>query len=263
MTDAFEFTSPPYLGQVFVVVDHDRDDQVRYKLAEAEKAFSSVVKGEFRATNVPSDAPPEIPRFELREGKRHLLVAQSRLQLGMSFDIAVDPDRSYEIARKYAKKFLEAANGFRSLGPQATMGFVLHINQPSARPKSEVASFVAKQLYKGASVGSLESIDIRLGFKSQNGLYRNFSFNSYEVRQFDVPLELRNKNFVEINVEQIPIAEQGLASVLDINNKARAAIQEATSQVSYLESVEQLLQGMDEMFSDQRHKILNMAPSLG
>lgn len=251
-----DFTAPPYLGQVFVVVDHAPDERVRYKLAEAESAFSPVIKGEFRVTNVQSNAPPDVPRFELRDGKKHLLIAQSRLQLGMTFDSAIALDKAFDVAAKNAENFLRAASTFQQLNHKATVGFVIHINFPSKAPKAQVAALVAAQLYKGPLIGALATIDIRLGFESSNGLYRNFALNSYEVRQFDIPKEQHSKGEIQINIDTIPISEMGLACVLDINNKARSSDIAKANNYSFNDTTIQIIEGMKEMFTKERHLIL-------
>lgn len=259
MNKQLDFTSPPYISQVFLVVDHDPDERVRYRLAEAEDAFASVIKGEFRSTNVKSDAPPEVPRFEVQDGKKHLLIAQSRIQLALSFDSSLHIERSYEVVTRHARMFFEAVGTFHGKDANAILGFVIHISQPSTRPKSEISSFIATQLYKGPEFDELATIDVRLGFQAQNGLYKNFAFNTYEVRQLELTSEHKSKGFVNVNVNKVPVTEMGLACVLDINNKARATNSGMAGGFEYVQTVQQLLEGMDEMFHTQRHQFLNNA----
>lgn len=254
MPTPFEFVTPSYLGQVFAVVDHEPDENVRYRLAEAESAFKDVAKGEFRSTNVKSDAPPDIPRFELKDGRKHLLIAQSRMQLGMTFDVSMEVGKAYETARKHAQSFFKASASFRALNAKTVIGFVVNINQPSDLPRDMIAQAVANELYKGPSIGKLTSIETRLGFETVDGLVKVFAFNPYEVRKFEIKPEFARKGFVDINMDSVPIAEMGLTCALDINNRSLAA--NPPPNFSCEKTMALMLKGMDEMFASERHQFL-------
>lgn len=255
MSTPFKFTVPAYVGQVFAVVDHEPDERVRYRLAEAEDAFKHVAKGEFRSTNVKSDAPPEVPRFELKDGKKHLLIAQSRMQLGLTFDISMDADKAYDVARKLAQSFFEAAAVFRKLDTHTVVGLVVHVNQPSDAPREVLAEAVANQLYKGPAVGKMASFEMRIGFETDDGILKVIALNPYELRKIEFKPEFGAKNFIDINMDKVPISETGLSWVLDVNNKSLAA--NPSSGQSCEATMQKILNEMDELYAKERHRFLN------
>lgn len=264
MASHLSFSLPQYLGQVFLVVDHLPDVDVRYKIREAEDLFGRIVTGEAKSTNIPADAPPELPRLEIRDGRKHLILAQSRIQLSLTFDKNLGIDRAYEVVKKNAQEFYAAAQKFQPLDQKTQIGLVIQINQPVDQSKLALSEFLATHLYKPEITAKFATFELKIGLLDDTGLYRNFAFSVYENRKLKLPPNPSPGTLIKIDMSTTSVSEIGIRSTLDINNKAKVDLgtpEELSSDSDISVTVSQVIAGMDEMFRSQRHKIIPIQPS--
>lgn len=259
MSKVLSLSRPAYLGQVFLVIDHEIDEKVRLRLADAEECFSPLISAEVKSTNVDANAPPDVPRLALNDNHKNISLAKNRIQFSLNFDSSFNIDKAFNIIKKNAEDFFLAAKKFQNLSEKTQVGFVVHVNQPCEDPKEVIAQYLADHLYSGEFIGDLATFDIRLGFKTGSNLYKNFSFNIYEVREFKIPNDGRSQGEITIRVDDVPTKETGLASILDVNNKARLLSSEGNlPRASFEETAKEVLSEMSTMLSSDRNKILSL-----
>jgi hypothetical protein len=240
MTAELALSRAPYVSLAAIVIDHAPDERVRLRLGDAEDSFRSLVDAEVKSTNVDAGAPPNVPRLTMADNHKQLLISMNRIELQMQFESDFDANKAYDVARKYALKFMQAAAKFKELGDEARIGFVVHRNHPTDSPREGMATFLAQHLYGGASRGEISTLEVKIGFK-RDDLYRNFGFSIYELKEFRTQV-VPGRTIV--NLDEIEAKELGIGVMLDINNRLRV---EKKVSVPFLHTGEEMLNGMDDM----------------
>jgi len=248
MQSPLRYRRAAYISDAVVVIDHATDESVRVRLGDAETAFSSLVNGDVQATNAPRDSGPDSPRLLIAGNHKQVVLSDARTQLHMSFEQSdLSMEKALHVAIKNAEQFCAAAARFVTLDESSQVGFIVRLNQPTENPHSEVSQYLADCLYKGKTIGNMNSFEVRLGFETSDALFRNFNFGVYEIRQLPLP-DQKNKT-VKVRVADIPVAEVGLNCSLDVNNRPR--VQAGASRYPFEDSAKAVLRAMEEMATTQ------------
>lgn len=256
MLETLIATRKPYVSQVFLVIDHAIDNKVRVRLDDAEVCFSSIVSAEAKSTNLDPDAPPDAPRLTMSDNHKQISLAQSRMQLVLNFDGGFDIQKASQVIQKTAANFFNAASSFQPLDDKTRVGLIVHVNQPCESSKELMSQYLAAKLYSGKSLSTLSTFEIKLGFQTESNLYKNFSFNIYELREFKVPPGMQRQRSIMVNIESIPTTEVGIASILDINNRPRIGSKLQGVSVSFDQTSIDIVEGMLHMLQHDRHELL-------
>lgn len=200
------------------------DKQVRLKQGDAERAFRRIVNAQSTQTNVPDEMEPILPRITLGSKHKVINITQTACQAEFIFDRdGIEFEKQLAVIQKNVKEFFRCVGEFRPLSDYGQSALVLEIQLPTALGKMEMH----RRLYEGYFVqgnvpGLLASLTFQVGFHSENNYFLNFAANVYEIRrrQFDPPLVVNGG--LAINIQDVPVAEEGFGLRIDVNDRPRS-----------------------------------------
>ncbi len=209
------------LRAITCVVSHQPDEDLRFRLKDAEACFGQFTNSEAKSTNLPDSAPPDAPRIVLQGKRRQIVLSQDRTQAKLSFQ---DSDKSSEEAQAIAydaidgvfdlvKKF-HPGLAFTDFGVVAELDYpVRAIDDKQIIDK--VSKAVTELIYSGPTFGQPANLEIKIGFKTPWGGYRNIALNVYEMREGTVGA----KGARQMDLTNLRLKAIGLAVMLDVNDK--------------------------------------------
>lgn len=205
-----------------LVVSHDMDEKIRFRLQEAEAIFGSFANAEAKSTNLPDSAPPEMPRLTLQGSKRKVLLGKSQTTIGLSFDgsgkscdeaqsIALDSlNRAYDLLKQFHPQV-----AFRGFGAIFELAYPFQkVDDPSVIHK--ISAELAKIVYSGPSFGEVASLELKVGFKADWGGFKNIALAVYEVREGMLNASLPVQH---IDAATLRLIESGVSLNLDVNDR--------------------------------------------
>lgn len=217
-----------------VVVSHHANERVRHRSEDAERTFGPVIGGVVKATNVEKDAPDEVPRLIIRQGNKVLTLANSRIQLALSFhDRRMPAAQAFPIVERNVQQLFDAIPAYEPLETLGEVGLIVELAYPSDLAAPELAAELARALYRGPRPGSMVSFEIKLGFDNGHGLFVNLGFGLYEYR---IGKLLSSSFPQQIDMRSLDVEEKGLAINIDVNNRPSASM-EGYSSINSFQSI--------------------------
>jgi len=206
-----------YIDTATYVISFERDEKVRFRQADAEKAFSSIFQGvQSIQTNVPDDFDPNAPRLILQKAKKTLTVSQIAVQYTMNFDAFVSTETDQlKIIEKNIINFCAAMKEFIAEDKIEHQGYIISTNYKSKQKSQERNKYVFERFFRIEPYGEIASTNFKIGFKTQDLLFLNFEASSYEMRETKIEKNVTNI----IKVDQMTVIEEGYNAKIDINNR--------------------------------------------
>jgi hypothetical protein len=218
-------TELQYLAQATCVISFAPDREIRYKVAEIERAFQSVVGGQATGTNVADTAPPTIPRFTMQSGPKQLSISQVSAQLDLDFSSQRKPFESLApTIRKNLSHFWSGVGAFKSRTEIRDMGLIFTINIPSKLNMGELSAEISKRYIRAPMAGEVVSTSIQVGvLDADKQAFINVTLGAYELRQgrVDKPVP-SGAGRITIDLDSLPITETGIEVKFDVNSKPMA-----------------------------------------
>jgi hypothetical protein len=213
-----------YLTSATCAITFAVDRQIRYRVADIERAFQNVLGGQATGTNVADNAAPPIPRFTMQSGPKQLSVSQINAQLDLDF---FNQKKSFETLSATVKKnfsnFWHGVCQFKNLVEIRDMGLILVFNTPDMRSSDELNSMICERYIRAPSLGQVASSAFQLGFlDSDKQAFINVAVGAYEVREGTVnqpDLKGSSGGAVTIMLDDLPVTERGIETKLDANSK--------------------------------------------
>jgi hypothetical protein len=218
-------TELQYLAQATCVISFAPDREIRYKVADIERAFQSVVGGQATGTNVADTAPPSIPRFTMQGGPKQLSISQVSAQLDLDFS---GQKKSFESLSPTIKKninnFWLGVCAFKSRTEIRDMGLIVTINIPSKLTMSQLSAEICNRYIRAPMQGDVVSTSLQVGLlDTDKRAFINITLGAYEMRQgrIDKPVPTGGGSLT-IEMESLPIIECGIEAKFDVNSKPMA-----------------------------------------
>ena len=213
-----------YLTSATCVINFAVDRQIRYRVADIERAFQDVLGGQATGTNVADNAAPSIPRFTMQSGPKQLSVSQINVQLDLDF---FNQKKSFEsLSATVKKNFSNVWHGvrqFKSLVEIRDMGLILVFNTPDKRSMAELSSLIFERYFRVPTLGEVASSGFQLGFlDSDKQAFINVAVGAYEIRagMVNTPdAKGGSGGSVNVMLDDLPIIEHGIETKLDVNSR--------------------------------------------
>lgn len=215
-------TELQYLAQATCVISFAPDREIRYKVADIERAFQSVVGGQATGTNVADTAPPPIPRFTMQSGPKQLSISQVSAQLDLDFS---GQKKTFESLSPTVKKnisnFWSGLCAFKGRTEIRDMGLILTINIPSKLAMSELSAEIFKRYIRTPMLGEeVVATSLQVGFlDNDKQAFINVTLGAYEMRQGRIDNPVPAGGTLTIELETLPITERGIEAKFDVNSK--------------------------------------------
>lgn len=214
-------TEQQYLANATCVISFSMDRQIRYRVADIERAFQSVLGGQATGTNVADTAPPAIPRFTMQSGPKQLSISQVTAQLDLDF---FSQKKSFEsLSATIKKNFSNFWQGFcqvKNLTDIRDMGMIFTINTPDKRSTNELSAEVFKRYVRAPLLGDVASTSLQLGFlDTDKQAFINVAVGSYEIREGLINNPDPRGGPMTIEINELPVSEHGIETKLDVNSK--------------------------------------------
>lgn len=212
--------SPPFVSSAFFVVQFAKlREKVRLDAGRAEDAFRGFVHDQSQQTNVPDNAPPQIPRILFNGSKKSISISQMAVQLDLQFQPG---EKAFKdqlgIVKKNATEFAErleagfdVAFGFRAL--------VIQVHLSSKMPQREVQQYLYDQIVKKPAPLPVASFQSAMGF-AKNDCFVNLNLSVFERRELMVKAD---GNSTVFTTDEMPVVDSGVNITIDINNKPTQA----------------------------------------
>lgn len=209
-----------YIAQVICVAKHVPDRKVRFRTADVEDAFKSIVNAQPTFTNVDDNLPANVPRFLIAQGHKQILITQESVQLTLNFGTTDEGlQQTFEVVARNLAKFWVGVQKFVAASNMRDTGALLTINYPSKAPREQLAQYLSTRFYHGKSYGTVATFDLKLGFNFEGRLFKNFGVNIYEMREGLIVGNALNPQPAMLDVSKFKITEQGYALFVDVNNR--------------------------------------------
>lgn len=197
---------------------------MRFRVAEAEKCFREMFNSQAEQTNLPDEVDPNAPRILFQDNHKSLFLTQVACQLNLAFnrDLEKPIEEQFEIIAKNIAETHARLVRFKSLVELAESAIVLTINAPANSTKQEMHDYVYNRFFKTTPLGDIASVGFKIGYKTDDGLFMNVETNVYELRiaNFAGPIS----GHATINVNEVPVSEEGFVVKLDVNNKPSVSV---------------------------------------
>lgn len=167
-----------------LVVSHDIDDKIRFRLQEAEAVFGSFVNAEAKSTNLPDSAPPEMPRITLQGSKRKVHLGKSQTTIGLSFEGSGKPiDEAQSIALESLNRSYDLLKQFHPKVALQGFGAIFELAYPLQKLDDlsvihKISAELAKIIYCGPTFGDVASLELKVGFKAAWGGFKNIALGN-------------------------------------------------------------------------------------
>ncbi|MBK5205789.1 MAG: hypothetical protein JJD98_10380 [Polaromonas sp.] len=220
-----------YIGQATFVASFAVDRLIRYKVEEIERAFQGVFTAQAVSTNVPDTGPSSIPRFTLQSGPKQISVSQVTAQLDLNFnEQRKSISNTFLIIEKNFGAFWNGVCQLKKLDEIKNAGLVLTINTPSQQTREEICARILERYAKIPIRGTPANASIQFGFLDEAAhLFNNVSLQHYEVRSGTFTSEKPGTTAIEIDIQTIPVREQGYETKVDINSRPMEAAKVGTT----------------------------------
>lgn len=177
-----------------------------------ENAFRSIVPTQAASTNVPDVLPPEFPRLLLQGQRRAIQVSQVAAQLELEFGRSTQSiGETLETFTNTARSFFTAIAALKPRDQRRDAGIALVINYPSTAGSEELSASLYGRLVRMPQFGTISSVGVQAGFRTPEGLYKNFAIDSYILKRGTPPSTP--------SAEEGDVIERGQQVKLDVNNK--------------------------------------------
>lgn len=210
-----------YVANATCVISFAIDRQIRYRIAEIERAFQSVLGGQATGTNVVDSAPPAIPRFTMQSGPKQVSISQVTAQLDLDF---YSQKKSFEALLPTIKKnfsnFWHGVCEFKNCSEIRDMGMVLTFSNPDKRSVSQLSAEVFDRYIKAPILGDVASTSFQIGFlDTDKQAFINVAVGPYEMREGLVTNPDPRGGPLTVELDRLPISEHGIEIKLDVNSK--------------------------------------------
>ena len=199
---------------------------------------------------VPSDAPPDVPRIVLQGNDTAIAISRSRLHLTVTPPTHVQGDSDGALAFLVSRLGqVEATVGLDALDYRWS-GLVVSLEYPRSTEQSalDVVTPLFDELVKiPRRKRPLASMQLQFGF-TERGFHRNFVIGGYETK--DLSFNAPAGSFIEIDASQLPVRESGISLQVDVNNRPRAIHKDLRIEV-------------DELVGEVTSTVANLSSDLG
>lgn len=206
-----------YIENATYVVSFQRDEKIRLRQADVEKAFGTIFPNvQSIQTNVPDNFDPNAPRFIMQTTKKNLTVSQVAAQLILNFESGSKPLREQlGIIEKNISSFVAAVKEVIEENLTEQQGFIISVNYKTNLTQPEMSDYLFKRFFSLKPYGEPASTNFKIGFKTPELLFINFGVSSYEIRE----TKIEQGNAKILKVDTIPVTEVGYNLKVDINNR--------------------------------------------
>lgn len=215
-----------YISEVICVVQYKvKDDKVRLRVAEAERAFADIFPGQSQQTNVPDSGDPDLPRLILQAQNKRLAVSQKSCQLNLSVDKRISLTEQMSIVREDLLRFESDLFKFKSKEDLGECAVVLGVNIPSSDGKSSLLNHLYNRFFNAGQqteFGELASYSFKVGYETTSKLYLNYEADVYSLHQLDFPKPTPLPQVLRVDIAEIPKIEEGIGIHVDVNNRPKA-----------------------------------------
>lgn len=206
-----------YIDNATYVVSFQRDEKIRLRQADVEKAFGPMFSNvQSISTNLPDDYDPNAPRFIMQTAKKNLTVSQVAAQLILNFESSSKPlQEQMGIIEKNISSFVLAVKEFMEENVIEQQGFIISVNYKTKQTQQEMSNYLFKRFFSLKPYGEPASTNFKIGFRTSDLLFINFEVSSYEIRETKIE---QGKTKI-LKVDTIPVKEEGYNLKVDINNR--------------------------------------------
>lgn len=225
-----------YISRALFVGSYPLDGQLRLRPADVETAFRPLLDTQVQATNVPDALDPSLPRFVMQSGHNQLTVSQIAAQLAISLsDPKLPLDTALAEISRFAEVFEQCLSTFKgsNVGQRAIIAFLQY---PSDAPKDDLSLYLLRRCIKVAPLGDVASASVNLGFRTPQNLFLNIGLSVYQLRKQELAT-LPTGQPLQIDIESLPLVEQGIEEKIDVNNKPRLAAGQPLAETTFSELV--------------------------
>lgn len=194
------------------------DEQVRFKQAQAEKAFGGFFHGQSIQTNVPDDFDPNAARILFNSAPKSLAISKASCQLNFGFEPSLDLSKQIEVVRKNIADFHSRAFAFKEQSEFGLNALVIGLQFRSTAGKDALHGYLYNQLIKVSPVGKLASLAVNFGFEVEQK-FINVEASVYELRRADFKGQPGTQ--IVVNILDVPVVEEGISFKIDVNNRPK------------------------------------------
>lgn len=242
--------SDGYFSSATCLISYLPDDKIRLKQAVFEDALRELTNAQSVNANVLDDAPVQIPRIVIVSGHKQVLISQVNAQLTLNFEKGqMTHDQQLATILKNCRMFWNAVRKVKS-NDCREQGIMLTLSMPTDLTQLEITAFLKNHFLAPQFDQSLSAFGLRFGWTTENGLFKNLSFDAYETRAIDIKMQQTRQL---IPLYSIPVTETGIEVKLDTNDKPTYR---NTSEVSH-NNAENLLVAIKELCTVDVLKIMN------
>lgn len=244
-----------YIDSATYVVTFQRNEEVRLKQADAEKAFGSMFPDvQSIQTNIPDDYDPDAPRLIMQVAKKTLTISQVAAQLTLSFKSSSKPlPEQLDIIEKNINSFCSAVREFIKEEFIEHQGFIISLNYKTKQTQQEMSDYLFKRFFRVEPYGEVASTNFRIGFKTSDLLFINFEAAAYEIREAKIK-QGANKM---LRVKDIPITEEGYNLKVDVNN--RPMFMADSKSLPYIEAGKSIRKKMQDTIENEINNFMGFA----
>lgn len=221
MTEATsKFDLSQYVSRASFVVAFLKDVDMRYKSKEIEQYFREIAASQSVATNVPDQAPEQMPRITMQSGSKTISVSQTSAQLDFDFSESHEPIAdSMSTIERNVLKFWEGVEKLRGRTNMRQAGLVVTVCTPSLLSLTQIHKSIFDRYIRIQSSTTVASVGFRVGFlDEERWIFRNYGLDGYELREGTIDQSQVVNGQLKIQLASIPVRESGFELKMDINS---------------------------------------------
>lgn len=222
-----------YISQTLIVINYERNQKIRLKQADAEKAFARLFpNSQSSQTNVPDEFEPSVPRIVFNAAPKELTISQVATQLKLEFPRNdKTTDDQIKILNKNVRDLFFGFDDFLGKNAIRETAIIFLLRYPSEQTNLEMHTYLYDRFFKTQPLAELAAISFVLGFKTLDSFFVNIEANVYELRgqEFNPPVLTP----IAINLESVPVLEKGYGVKLDVNTRPQKQIAEFSRIMNY------------------------------
>jgi hypothetical protein len=196
------------------------DNDIRKRQFVFEEAFHDTFPDPARVVNLPTNAPPEVPRFWFVHGKRSLQVNSITAQMNLDFTDGTPEDFDlFKIITRYAGVLDRGFSSIFADQKRAYSGIVVQINRRYSGPEEDIARFIAERMLK-PSVEAIASALVNLSVR-HGDFFSNIEISGYKQiagTPTAAPGVGSSSPFLDTEFGE-PSTQHGLSIKVDANSK--------------------------------------------
>lgn len=207
-----------YIDNATYVVSFQRNEKIRLKQADVERAFGSMFPNvQSIQTNVPDNYEPSAPRFIMQAAKKTLTISQVASQLTLKFQSNSKPlSEQLGIIEKNIDSYVLSVKEFMDESCLEQQGFIISVNYKTKQTQQGMSDYLFKRFFSSIKpYGESASTTFKIGFRTPDLLFINFEVLSYEIRE----TKIEQGATKILKIDTIPIKEEGYNLKVDINNR--------------------------------------------